>query len=39
VQKAGRQVDITATDIAGNVSETATVVVKDVTAPAKPIVN
>ncbi|MBT2701037.1 hypothetical protein J7E79_27485 [Bacillus sp. ISL-40] len=39
VQKAGTQIVITAADNAGNVSETTTVVVKDVTSPAKPIVN
>ncbi|MFJ7729675.1 Ig-like domain-containing protein [Neobacillus sp. NPDC097160] len=39
VQKAGTELVITATDKAGNVSEATTVVVKDVTSPAKPIVN
>ncbi|QCJ44774.1 hypothetical protein FAY30_24420 [Bacillus sp. S3] len=39
VQKAGTQLVISATDKAGNVSETTTVVVKDVTPPAKPVVN
>ncbi len=39
VQKAGVQLAITAADKAGNVSAAATVVVKDVTAPGKPVVN
>ncbi|MCM3728908.1 Ig-like domain-containing protein, partial [Neobacillus cucumis] len=39
VQKAGTQLVVTATDNAGNVSETATIVVKDVTSPVKPVVN
>jgi putative cell wall-binding protein len=38
-QKAGVEVEVTATDKAGNVSEATKVVVKDVTAPAKPTVN
>ncbi|MEH7085430.1 Ig-like domain-containing protein [Neobacillus drentensis] len=38
-QKAGTELVISATDKAGNVSETTTVVVKDVTAPVKPEVN
>ncbi|WP_190284765.1 Ig-like domain-containing protein [Bacillus sp. S3] len=39
VQKAGIELVVTAADIAGNVSDAVTVVVKDVTAPAKPFVN
>ncbi|KAA0548363.1 peptidase M30, hyicolysin [Bacillus sp. BGMRC 2118] len=39
VQKAGTTLSVTATDAAGNVSEVVTVVVKDTTAPATPIVN
>ncbi|MFP5108537.1 Ig-like domain-containing protein [Neobacillus sp. C211] len=39
VQKAGTELVIIATDKAGNVSETTTVVVRDVTAPEKPVVN
>ncbi|WP_374226373.1 Ig-like domain-containing protein [Bacillus sp. sid0103] len=39
VQKAGTELVIVATDKAGNVSETTTVVVRDVTAPEKPVVN
>jgi hypothetical protein len=39
VQLAGTTVAITATDSAGNESENAEIVVKDVTAPAKPVVN
>ncbi|WHY66779.1 Ig-like domain-containing protein [Neobacillus sp. SuZ13] len=39
VQKAGTELVIVATDKAGNVSESTTVVVKDVTAPSKPVVN
>ncbi|MEH7745306.1 Ig-like domain-containing protein, partial [Neobacillus drentensis] len=39
VQKAGTELVVTATDKAGNVSEATTVVVKDVTAPGKPVVN
>ncbi|MEH7308111.1 Ig-like domain-containing protein, partial [Neobacillus drentensis] len=39
VQMAGTELAISATDKAGNVSDTTTVVVKDVTAPVKPEVN
>ncbi|WHZ02792.1 Ig-like domain-containing protein [Neobacillus sp. YX16] len=39
VQKAGVQLAITSEDKAGNVSAAATIVVKDVTAPDKPVVN
>ncbi len=39
VQKAGTELVISATDKDGNVSETTTVTVKDVTAPSKPVVN
>ncbi|MEH7545223.1 Ig-like domain-containing protein, partial [Neobacillus vireti] len=39
VQKAGTQLILAATDPAGNISETTTVEVKDVTLPAKPVVN
>ncbi|TDK65107.1 SpoIID/LytB domain-containing protein [Bacillus salipaludis] len=39
VQVAGTELVITATDIAGNVSEDAKIVVKDVTSPEKPKVN
>ncbi|QCJ44790.1 hypothetical protein FAY30_24500 [Bacillus sp. S3] len=38
-QTAGTELTVTATDAAGNVSDTASTVVKDVTAPAKPMVN
>ncbi|WHZ02785.1 Ig-like domain-containing protein [Neobacillus sp. YX16] len=38
-QNAGTLLDITATDDSGNVSEKITIVVKDLTAPAKPAVN
>ncbi|MFP5113795.1 Ig-like domain-containing protein [Bacillaceae bacterium C204] len=39
VEKAGTELNITATDNNGNVSEAVKVVVKDVTAPVKPVVN
>ncbi|WP_235846655.1 Ig-like domain-containing protein, partial [Neobacillus drentensis] len=39
VQRAGTELVIIATDKAGNVSETTTVVIRDVTAPEKPVVN
>jgi hypothetical protein len=39
VQKAGTQVSVMVTDLAGNVSDATHVVVKDVTAPGKPVVN
>ncbi|MEH7306877.1 Ig-like domain-containing protein [Neobacillus drentensis] len=39
VQKPGTELVITAIDKAGNVSESSVVVVKDVTAPEKPVVN
>ncbi|MEH7299402.1 Ig-like domain-containing protein, partial [Neobacillus drentensis] len=39
VQKEGTEIVVTATDKAGNVSEAATVVVKDGTAPRKPVVS
>ena len=39
VEKAGTELNITATDKFGNVSEAVKVVVKDVTAPVKPVVN
>ncbi len=39
VQKAGTELVVTATDKAGNVSSETMVVVQDVTAPAKPVVN
>ncbi len=39
VQKAGTVVMITAVDTVGNVGEASTVVVKDVTPPAPPVVN
>ncbi|MFJ7726099.1 Ig-like domain-containing protein [Neobacillus sp. NPDC097160] len=38
-QAAGTELTVTATDTAGNVSDAASVIVKDVTAPAKPVVN
>ncbi|WP_342433341.1 Ig-like domain-containing protein [Neobacillus sp. FSL H8-0543] len=38
VQKAGQELAVTAADQAGNISEAAIVFVKDVTAPAKPVV-
>ncbi|WHY66778.1 Ig-like domain-containing protein [Neobacillus sp. SuZ13] len=38
-QKAGTELVVIATDTAGNVSETTTIVVKDATAPEKPVVN
>ncbi|WHZ02863.1 Ig-like domain-containing protein [Neobacillus sp. YX16] len=39
VQKAGTEIEVTATDEAGNVSEAVKVIVKDVTAPEQPTVN
>lgn len=39
IQAAGTELIVSATDQSGNVSESTTVVVKDVTAPAKPVVN
>ncbi|WHY66775.1 Ig-like domain-containing protein [Neobacillus sp. SuZ13] len=39
VQNPGTELAVIATDKAGNVSEITTVVVKDVTAPTKPLVN
>ncbi|NYE05880.1 putative cell wall-binding protein/flagellar motor switch/type III secretory pathway protein FliN [Bacillus niacini] len=39
VQKAGTKIEVTATDKAGNVSEITNVIVKDITAPMRPIVN
>ncbi|MDQ1143744.1 hypothetical protein QE429_000571 [Bacillus sp. SORGH_AS 510] len=39
VQKAGTSLTVTATDVTGNVSEAAVVVVKDVTKPGKPVVH
>ncbi|MGG3560545.1 Ig-like domain-containing protein [Neobacillus rhizosphaerae] len=39
VQKEGTEISVTATDKVGNVSETATVVVKDGTAPRKPVIG
>lgn len=39
VQKAGTELVVTVTDSAGNVSDAANIVVKDVTAPTKPTVN
>ncbi|WHZ02783.1 cell wall-binding repeat-containing protein [Neobacillus sp. YX16] len=39
VQKAGTKLEITATDREGNVSETITVIVKDMTPPTKPTVD
>ncbi|NYE05907.1 putative cell wall-binding protein [Bacillus niacini] len=39
VQKAGVEVEVTATDKAGNISTVAKVAVKDVTAPEQPSVN
>ncbi|MEH7159056.1 Ig-like domain-containing protein, partial [Neobacillus drentensis] len=39
LQKAGTNLEVVVTDSAGNVSETTTVVVKDITSPAKPGVN
>ncbi|MEO2075915.1 MAG: Ig-like domain-containing protein [Bacillus sp. (in: firmicutes)] len=39
VQKAGTSLTVTAADAAGNVSEAAVVVVKDVTKPEKPVVH
>ncbi|WP_342433490.1 S8 family serine peptidase [Neobacillus sp. FSL H8-0543] len=38
-QKADTVLVVTATDLAGNVSEATTVIVKDVTAPSLPIIN
>ncbi|MFK9094251.1 Ig-like domain-containing protein [Bacillus salipaludis] len=38
VQNAGQEIAVTAADQAGNISKAAIVVVKDVTAPAKPVV-
>ncbi|MEH7108741.1 Ig-like domain-containing protein, partial [Bacillus sp. JJ1764] len=38
-QEAGSIITITATDTAGNTSEKSEVTVKDVTAPAAPVVN
>ncbi|WP_223588872.1 Ig-like domain-containing protein [Neobacillus bataviensis] len=38
-QVSGTELSVTATDKAGNTSTAATVVVKDTTAPAKPVVN
>jgi hypothetical protein len=39
VQKAETELNITATDKSGNVSQVTTILVKDVTSPAKPSVN
>ncbi|MFJ7729674.1 Ig-like domain-containing protein [Neobacillus sp. NPDC097160] len=38
-QKAGTELEVRVTDAAGNVSDASTIVVKDVTSPAKPVVN